>query len=346
MVRVAIVGATGYAGVEAFRLLAGHPGATVTYLASHSQPGQTIGSVYPHLGSVGEQLMAPPDPTAIAAAADVALLCLPARQGMVLAPELLRRGVRVVDLGADFRLKDGATFARFYGGAHTATDWLERAVYGLTEFHRDQIAGTALVANPGCYPTAALLALWPALAAAAVDPEDIIVDAKSGATGAGRQLAQSLQFAEAAENTWAYKLAGEHRHTPEVEQELSLAAGRPATVTFSPHQVPMTRGLLATCYARLSRPWSAALALACYQEAYAAEPFVRVLAEGLPSTKATLGTNCAQVAVRVDGRVGRLVAVAAIDNLGKGAAGQAIQNLNCMFGLDEGLGLPRLGLVP
>ncbi len=346
MVKVAIVGATGYAGVEALRLLSGHPAAAVTYLASYSQAGQAIGSVYPHLGAVGAMHMGPPDPEAIAAVAEVALLSLPARKSLELAPMLLRRGMRVVDFGADFRLRDERAYAQYYDGAHTAPEWLLDAVYGLTEFHRDGIATARLVANPGCYPTAALFALRPAVAAGAVMTEDLIIDAKSGVTGAGRQLSLATHFAEADDNVWPYKLAGEHRHTPEIEQELALAADGPVRVTFSPHQVPMARGLLATCYARLRHPWTTAEALACYLEAFAGEPFVQVLQEGLPATKATLGTNCVQVAVRVDARVRLLVAVAAIDNLGKGAAGQAVQNLNRMFGLEETLGLPRIGLLP
>lgn len=346
MVRVAIVGATGYAGVEAFRLLLAHPAAAVTYLGSHSQAGQTIGAVHPHLGRAGGARLQPVDVDAIAAVADVALLSLPARQSLELAPALCARGVRVIDFGADFRLREAAAYAAFYGGAHSAPEWLARSVYGLTEFHRAELPGARLVANPGCYPTAALLALWPALAAGAVLGEDIVIDAKSGVSGAGRQPAQSGHLPDADDNVWPYKIAGEHRHTPEIEQELSLCARHPVTVTFSPHQVPMSRGLLATCYARLARPWTTAAASAHYVDAYAAEPFVEVLQDGLPATKSTMGANFAQVAVRVDARVGRLVAVCAIDNLGKGAAGQAIQNLNAMFGLDETLGLPRVGLAP
>jgi N-acetyl-gamma-glutamyl-phosphate reductase len=346
VVRVAIVGATGYAGVEALRLLAQHPAARVTYLASHSQAGQRIGDVYPHLGPAGEAPLRPVDVEAIAAEADVALLSLPARQGLELAPQLLRRGVRVIDFGADFRLKDAEAYARYYGGPHTAPELLREAVYGLTEFHRAEVAGARLVANPGCYPTAALFALWPALAAGVVLPEDIIVDAKSGVSGAGRQPTPTGHLPEADDNVFPYKIAGEHRHTPEMEQELSLAAGRPVRVSFSPHQVPMSRGLVATCYARLGRELDTAAVQALYREAYAGEPFVQVLERGLPSTKATMGSNAVHVAVRADLRAGRLVAVAAIDNLGKGAAGQAVQNLNRMFGLDETAGLPRVGLYP
>ncbi len=346
MIRVAIVGATGYAGVEALRLLHQHPAARVSYLGSHSQAGTEIGKLYPHLGRAGAAVLEPVDPERIAARADVALLSLPARQGLDLAPRLLALGMRVIDFGADFRLKDLEAYDRYYGGPHTAPELAAAAVYGLTEFHRQEIAGASLVANPGCYPTAAILALWPALRAGLVDPGDLVVDAKSGASGAGRQATPSGQLAEQEANLWPYKVAGEHRHTPEMEQELGLAAGEAARVTFIPHQVPMSRGLLATCYARLRAPLDEAAVEAVYLEAYGSEPCVQLLAGRLPSTRATLGSNLAQVAVRVDGRTGRLLAMAAIDNLGKGAAGQAVQNMNVMFGLREILGLPLLGLVP
>lgn len=346
VVRVAVVGVTGYAGIEALRLLQGHPGAEVALLASHGHAGERLDTLYGHLGALGRRVLEAVDPATIAARSDVALLSLPARASLELAPQLLERGVRVIDFGADFRLRDADTYARFYGGAHSAPGWLREAVYGLPEFHRAEIAGAALVANPGCYPTAALLALWPALRAGAVSPEDILIDAKSGVTGAGRGLALSAHFAEADGNLWPYKLAGEHRHTPEMRQELALAAGRPVTLSFSPHQVPMSRGLLATCYARLAPGWTGERLAGCYRQAYAEEPFVQWLDHGLPATKATVGTNVGQVALRVDPEVGRAVLTAAIDNLGKGAAGQAIQNLNRMFGLDEGSGLPGIGVFP
>jgi N-acetyl-gamma-glutamyl-phosphate reductase len=339
------VGVTGYAGLEALRLLLQHPACRVTYLASHSHPGEDVAAVHPHLSGLGLPALRPADPDAIAAEADVALLSTPARQALVLAPALLDRGVRVIDFGADFRLKDPAAYARHYGGPHTAPGALGQAVYGLPEFHRAEIAGARLVANPGCYPTAALLALQPALAAGAVLRDDLIVDAKSGASGAGREPTAAGHLPEADENVWPYRVAGLHRHGPEIEQELALAAGGPVSLTFSPHQVGMSRGLLATCYARLARPLPEAEAAAIYGEAYAAEPFVTVV-PGLPATKPLRGSNAAHVAVRVDPRVGRLVAIAAIDNLGKGAAGQAVQNLNVMFGMAEDTGLPRVGLLP
>jgi N-acetyl-gamma-glutamyl-phosphate reductase len=328
-VQVAVVGATGYAGAEAVRLLAQHPEASCA-----------------HLGALGDLRLEPVDPAAIAARAQVALLSLPARQSLELAPELLRRGVRVIDFGADFRLRDPEAYARHYGGPHTAPEWLREAVYGLTELHRAEVRTARLVANPGCYPAAAVLALAPALRAGFVEPAGIVIDAKSGVSGAGRQPAPHLHFPEIDGSVAAYAVAGAHRHTPEIEQELARAAGQPVRVTFSPHLVPMARGLLATCYARLVRPVAEAEVRAAYQEAYRGEPFVQVLAEGLPQTKAVAGSNVAQLAVAVDARAGCLVALAAIDNLGKGAAGSAIQNLNVMFGLEETLGLPRVGLYP
>jgi N-acetyl-gamma-glutamyl-phosphate reductase len=344
---VAVVGATGYAGAEAVRLLAGHPRAEPAYLASHSQPGARLGDVYPHLGALGERVLEPADPDRIARAAPVAILALPARASFELAVALRARGVRVIDLGPDYRLRDPEVYARYYGGPHGAPQLLGEAVYGLAEVHRDRIAAAGLVAVPGCYPTAALLALWPAVAEGLVEPDDLIVDAKSGVSGAGRGLALAYHFGEANENLSPYALAGAHRHTPEIEQALAGAAGRPVSVTFNPHLVPMTRGLLATCYARLAPGVEARDVAAAYRAWYAGSPFVRV-AEGdaLPATKHVLGSNSCAVGFRVDGRVGRLVAVAAIDNLTKGAAGHGIQDLNLMMGWDEAEGLPRLGLYP
>ena len=345
MVRVAIVGVTGYAGLESLRLLLGHPEVSVSCLASHSQAGAAPEDVHPQLSGLGLPRLVAPEPDALAAAADLALLSLPSRQALELAPALLRRGVRVIDFGADFRLRDAAAYARHYGGPHTAAEALEEAVYGLPELHRGEIAGARLVANPGCYPTAAVLALAPALEAGAVLPGDIVVDAKSGRSGAGRQPTADGHLPEASENVAAYNVAGAHRHTPEMEQELALAAGAPVSLTFSPHHVPMSRGLLATCYARLARPLSGAAAEELYRERYRGEPLVSVLS-GLPATKPLRGSGAAHVAVRVDPRTERLVAVAAIDNLGKGAAAQALQNLNLMVGLPEALGVPRVGLMP
>ena len=346
VVPVAVVGATGYAGMEAVRLLAAHPHAACAYLASHSQAGRTLTEIYPHLLPLGDLPLEPVDPEAIAACAEVAFLALPARESLDLVPRLLQRGVRVVDFGADFRLRDATAYARYYGGAHTAPDYLRQAVYGLTEAHREEVRAARLVANPGCYPTAAVLALWPALRAGLVSPQGIVVDAKSGVTGAGRQPTQETHFPEVDGGVGAYAVAGAHRHTPEIEQELALASGGPVRLTFTPHMLPASRGLLATCYAPLVRPVTRQEALAVYNAAYASEPFVQVLPTGLPQTKAVAGSNSAHVAVAVDARAACLVALCAIDNLGKGAAGAAIQNMNVMCGLEETAGLPRVGIYP
>src|SRR5579875_2162568 len=221
---VVVVGATGYAGVESVRLLAGHPGVRLAYLASHSQAGQPLNTAYRHLGELGEMPLQPVDPDAIAAAAQVAFLALPSRAALELVPQLVGRGVRVLDLGPDFRLRDAEAYARYYGGAHTSPSLLAEAVYGLAEVHAAEIARARIVGVPGCYPTASLLALWPALVLGIVSPEDVIVDAKSGVSGAGRGLALTSHYSEVNESVLPYSLAGAHRHTAELEQELARAA--------------------------------------------------------------------------------------------------------------------------
>lgn len=342
---VAVVGATGYAGVETVRLLAGHPRVDLTYLASHSQAGQPLGASYRHLGALGDVLLQPVDAAAIAAAARVVFLALPARAALELAPRLLERGCRVLDLGPDFRLRDAEAYARHYGGAHAAPDVLARAVYGLAELHTEQIETADLVGVPGCYPTAALLALWPALAEGWCAADDLIVDAKSGVSGAGRGMSLTTHFCEADESVLPYNLGGAHRHTAELDQELSLAAGREVAVSFNPHLIPQTRGLLATCYARLVRPVETAEVLAAYRDFYRGRPFVRVL-DDPPATKLVTGSNVCAIGLRVDARSGRLIACGAIDNLMKGAAGQGVQDLNLMQGWEETLGLSTVGLYP
>lgn len=342
---VAVVGATGYAGCEAVRLLAGHPEVELAYLASHSQAGRPLGAVHRHLGAIGERVLQPVDAAAIAASAQVAVLALPARAALELVPPLLERGCRVIDLGPDFRLRDPEVYGRFYGGAHPCPPLLSRAVYGLAEVHAERIAAADLVAVPGCYPTASLLALWPALQSGLCDPDDLIVDAKSGLSGAGRGPSLTTHFAEADESVLPYNLAGAHRHTAELDQELALAAGRPVTVSFNPHLVPQTRGLLATCYARLRRAAGTEDVLALYRDFYAGRPFVRLQADP-PATKHVTGSNVCAIGLCVDARAGRLIACGAIDNLVKGAAGQGVQDLNLMQGWDERLGLSTVGLYP
>jgi N-acetyl-gamma-glutamyl-phosphate reductase len=272
----------------------------------------------------------------MAADSDVVFLALPHGAAIEAAPAILDAGARVIDLGADFRLKDPTTYARWYGAEHGATDLLEGAVYGLPEQNRALVRDARLVANPGCYPTAAALAILPILKVAA-NTGPIIVDAKSGVSGAGRNPSASTHFSEVNENFKPYKL-GEHRHGPEMEQTFA-SAGTPVSVYFAPHLAPMTRGILATCYVPLAGELSKDDAEGLYADAYRDDPFVRVLEDELPQTKATLGSNFCDVAIRVDGERRLAVAVAALDNLVKGAAGQAIQNMNLMFGFEETEGL-------
>jgi N-acetyl-gamma-glutamyl-phosphate reductase len=272
----------------------------------------------------------------MASDSDVVFLALPHGAAMEAAPALLAGGTRIIDLGGDFRLKDPTAYARWYGAAHTASDLLGSAVYGLPEVNRQCVRSARLVANPGCYPTAAALALLPLVKSGRAGGP-VIVDAKSGVSGAGRNPSAATHFSEVNENVKPYKL-GEHRHGPEMEQTLA-SAGAALPVYFAPHLAPMTRGILATCYVPLAAELSQDEAFGLYRDAYRDEPFVRLLEEELPQTKATLGSNFCDVAVRVDPERRLAVAVSAIDNLVKGAAGQAIQNMNLMFGFPETEGL-------
>lgn len=343
MVRVAVVGATGYAGGELVRILHQHPRARVVAVTAR-EPGRRLADAHPNLIPVGD---VPLEDVEAAARADVVFLALPHGVAMEVAERFLSRGCRVVDLGADFRLRDAEAYSAWYGHPHAAADLLVRAVYGLPELFRAEVRDARLVANPGCYPTAAALALAPFLAEEVVSARGIVVDAKSGASGAGRSPSPALHFAEVDENVRPYSLAGRHRHTPEIEQTLARVAGREVRVSFNPHLVPMNRGILCAAYAPLEKPLSTAKALDVLRRFYGGESFVHVLEEGRwPETKMCLGSNNCFLGAAVDERAGLLVVAAALDNLVKGAAGQAVQNMNLMFGLEEGLGLPRLGLWP
>jgi N-acetyl-gamma-glutamyl-phosphate reductase len=342
-VRASVAGASGYAGGELVRWLARHPGVEIAHLTAFREEGRPVADLFPNLRGFASRTLEAADWPAIAADSDVVFLALPHGAALEAAGAVLDGGARVIDLGADFRLKDPATYAAWYGAEHTATDLLAEAVYGLPERNRDCIRGARLVANPGCYPTAAALALLPLVTSGRIGGP-VIVDAKSGVSGAGRNPSAATHFSEVNENVRPYKL-GEHRHGPEMEQTIAAAGARLA-VYFAPHLAPMTRGILATCYAPLVRELSAEEAGALFRDAYASEPFVRVLDDGLPQTKATLGSNFCDVAVRVDEERGLAVAVAAIDNLVKGAAGQAIQNMNLMFGFPETDGLWAPAVFP
>jgi len=343
-IRASIIGASGYGGGELARLLVGHPEVTLVHLGAESRQGEAMAELYPNLRGFTSATTAPSDAERVARDSDVVFLALPAGKAMELAPAMLEH-TRIVDLGADFRFKDPQVYEQWYRAPHRSPGLLDEAVYGLTEFRRSEIRRARVVGNPGCYPTAALLAILPLLQSERVSAAGVIIDAKSGISGAGRGLSMDTHFAEVNENVKPYGVAG-HRHTPEIEQELAVALGRPVTVSFTPHLVPMTRGILATAYLPLAGRLTTEEAAAMLEEAYAGEPFVRVLAEGLPQTKATTGSNFCDVAVRVDGRAGVAVAMSALDNLVKGASGQAVQNMNVMFGLPEETGLRMPGLYP
>jgi N-acetyl-gamma-glutamyl-phosphate reductase len=343
MIRASVIGASGYTGGEVVRWLSRHPRVTIRHLAAAQQHGRPIEAVFPNLRGLVRHTLEAADWDRIGADSDVVFLALPHEVAVGAAPQILRAGARVVDLGAGFRLRKADLYTRWYGFEHRATETLEKAVYGLPEFHRSAIRSAQLVANPGCYPTAAVLATAPLTQAGYVSGV-LIVDAKSGVSGAGRAPAAGTHFGEVNENVRPYNV-GTHRHVPEMEQALS-AEGREVRVFFAPHLVPMTRGILANCYVTLAKPLSQAEAIALYREAYDAEPFVRVLTDELPQTKATYGSNFCDVTVRVDTERGVAVAIAVLDNLGKGAASQAIQNMNLICGLPEEEGLWTAGVFP
>lgn len=339
MVEVAVIGAAGFAGIEAVRLVLGHPKLQLRLATSAADAGKRISDVYPALEGTTDLAFVNPDPAQIARFASIALLAVPHTAALELAPALLDAGLTVIDLSADFRLKDPATYESWYGVPHTARGLLEQAVFGLPELDRSGLHGARLVACPGCYPTATTLAALPALEAGVVTSSRVIVDAKSGVSGAGRSASWATHFVTVNEAIAPYKVAA-HRHTPEIEQALSTAAGSPVSVVFAPHLVPMTRGLLSTVYLEVEPGFSARDALELYRARYTAEPFVHVRDAGqMPSTAEVRGTNRAVIGVTVDSRTNTLVAACAIDNLGKGAAGQAIQCANAVLGLPETQGL-------
>jgi len=332
--------------VELVRLLKRHPRVELTYLASESYAGKRMEDVYPHLRGVTMELRAL-DADQLAEQADFIFLALPAGQAMKLVPGLLAKGKRVIDLSADFRLHEASAYPRWYSMEHPNPELLVEAVYGLPELHRSEMRDARLVAAPGCYPTGAILALAPLVAGGLVKSDRIIVDSKSGVSGAGRTaLELAYHYPEANENVSAYKVAT-HRHTPEMEQELSTLAGSAVTVTFSPHLVPLTRGIATAAYAELRRAATAAQLIEEMRRYYLREPFIQVLDEKTyPRTKVTAGWNLCQVTARVDERTGIAIALSAIDNLGKGLSGTCVQCFNVMCGFDEDTAISDPGPYP
>nr|BAL54120.1 N-acetyl-gamma-glutamyl-phosphate reductase [uncultured Gammaproteobacteria bacterium] len=342
MIKAAVVGGSGYAGVELLRLLARHPEVELAVATSRSEAGRPVAEVYPNLRGVVDLRLQAPDVSALAAC-DVIFFATPNGVAMQYAKDLLARGKIVIDLAADFRLRDPKLWERWYGQPHACPELLSEAVYGLPEIHREKIKGARLIACPGCYPTAVQLGFWPLLASGVVEPEFLIADCKSGVSGAGRKAEVSLLLAEAGESFKAYAVPG-HRHHPEICQGLEELVGKPVGLTFVPHLTPMIRGLHATLYARLRCEADLQALFASY---YAAEPFVEVLPPGShPATSQVRGSNRCHIAVHRPGGGDTVVVLAVIDNLVKGAAGQAVQNMNLALGLPETAGLDGIALYP
>jgi N-acetyl-gamma-glutamyl-phosphate reductase len=344
MVRVGIVGGTGYTGVELLRLLVLHPQVEIVAITSRGEAGRAVSDIYPSLRGRVDQAFVAPDDTTLAAC-DLVFFATPNGIAMQQAPALLAAGVKLIDLAADFRLRDVAVWERWYGMKHACPALLEEAVYGLPEVAREAIRGARLVANPGCYPTAVQLGFLPLVEAGLVDPESLIADAKSGASGAGRKAETHLLLAEAADSVKAYGVPG-HRHLPEIAQGLTrMAGGRDTGLVFTPHLMPMIRGIHATLYATLADPSVDLQTL--YEARFAAEPFVDVMPAGShPETRSVRGANLCRIAVHRPGGGRTAVVLSVIDNLVKGAAGQAVQNMNLMFGLPETTGLDLVPLSP
>nr|WP_222850421.1 N-acetyl-gamma-glutamyl-phosphate reductase [Paenibacillus tengchongensis] len=344
--RAAIVGSTGYGGVELIRLLQNHPDVEITSVISSSSSGEPIEAGFPHLTGLFTQPLDGVNPAEIAGKADVVFTATPSGVSTKLVPQLLEAGLKVIDLSGDFRLKDGAEYELWYKHPAPPAAYLEEAVYGLCEVYGERAAGAKFISNPGCYPTATLLGLLPALEAGWIQPESIIIDAKSGVSGSGRGVSLGVHFAEVNENFKAYKV-NKHQHIPEIEQVLTETAGKQVTVTFTTHLVPMTRGIMSTMYAGMNGQHSENEFVELYRNYYAGRPFVRVRNEGvLPATKEVSGSNYCDIGFAADARTGRVTIVSVIDNVVKGAAGQAIQNLNLMMGWEETRGLGFTPVYP
>lgn len=342
MIRAGVLGATGYAGIELVRLLTLHKEVEITALVSQSYAGKRVSEVYPSLRGVCDIALTELDADYAAENCDVVFTALPHGASKVVIPELYSRGLTVIDLSGDFRYNDKEVYKTWYGEEHTSPELLEVSVYGLPELHREEIKKARLIGNPGCYTTCSILGLAPLIKSGTAKRDNIIIDAKSGVTGAGRGLSLDVHFCECTENMKAYKVAT-HRHTSEIEQELSLLAGENIMLSFTPHLVPLKRGILATIYANLSGSFSKEELTDMYKEFYKDEPFVRIYESGLPETNHVAGSNFADIGIEVDKRLNRAVIVSAIDNIYKGAAGQAVQNMNLIFGLDEKTGIDNAG---
>lgn len=346
MIKAGVIGATGYAGAELVRLLLGHPQAEIVWYGSKSYLDQKYASVYQNMFRLVEDVCRADDLTQLAREADVIFTATPQGYLAGLLNEDILKQTKVVDLSADYRIKDVAVYEQWYQIPHQSPQFLPQAVYGLCEKNREQIRAAGLVANPGCYPTCSFLSIAPLLKAGYIDPVTLIIDAKSGTSGAGRGAKTDNLYCEVNENIKAYGVAS-HRHTPEIEEQLGDVAGESVTINFTPHLVPMNRGILITAYASLREGVTKQQVRAAYEAAYCGERFVRVLEPGVcPQTKWVEGSNFVDVNAVCDPRTGRVIMMGAMDNLVKGAAGQAVQNMNLMFGLPEDMGLSLVPMFP
>ncbi len=345
-VKVAIIGGTGYGAIELARFLKMHPYAELTTIISHSKNGTSFSEVYPHMTDILELPMTALDIPALSETIDLVFFATPSNISKELVPEFLHHNVTCIDLSGDFRLKSSEDYEKWYEAPAANAKYLAQATYGLSEIYKEEIKKTKLIANPGCYPTATLLGLIPAIQKGWIEPNSIIIDGKTGVSGAGRGLSLNVHFSEMNENIKAYKL-GAHKHIPEMEQVLGLEANEAVQVTFTPHIVPMTRGIMTTIYANLSGSIDQENVQQLYETFYKDHPFVRVRAEGvLPTTKEVYGSNYCDIGLHVDKRTGKLTIVSVIDNLVKGAAGQAIQNMNIINGWKEISGLDYPPIYP
>ena len=345
MIKVGIVGGTGYTGVELLRLLAAHPEVEIQAITSRSEKGLPVADMYPNLRGHLDLAFSEPD-MAVLTKCDVVFFATPNGIAMTMTRELVEAGVKVIDLAADFRIKDIAEWSKWYGMEHACPDLVEQAVYGLPEVNRDDIKTAQLIANPGCYPTAVQLGLLPLIENGLIETDNLIADAKSGVSGAGRGAAVGTLQAESSENFKAYGVAG-HRHLPEIKQGLAIANKADVGLTFVPHLVPMIRGIHATCYAKLKDKSGAGQLQSLYEKHYTDEVFVDVMPAGsCPETRSVKGANNCRIAIHVPQDGDTVVILSVIDNLVKGAAGQAVQNMNIMFGLNEDAGLMAIALVP
>ncbi|MFY9176686.1 MAG: N-acetyl-gamma-glutamyl-phosphate reductase [Caldicoprobacterales bacterium] len=343
MIKVSVLGATGYGGIELIRLLASHPKVDIYKLVSHSYSGKSLADVYPNFTAYKNITLSSLDVDEIAEGSHVVFTSLPHGTSSKIIPLLYEKGVRIIDLSGDFRYISPEVFEKWYGYKHPHPELLDDSVYGLPELHKENIKNAQLVGNPGCYPTGAILTLAPLVANKLIDYTSIIIDSKSGATGAGRATSVDLNFCEVNENMKAYKVAT-HRHTSEIEQELGLLAGKDITLSFTPHLLPIKRGILSTIYASLLNNLTFDDVYTLYKDFYKDAPFVSIYPEGkFPEVKHVNGSNQCHIGFTIDSRTNRIILVSAIDNLVKGAGGQAIQNMNIMFGLEETTGLPQLG---